>query len=741
MRGFNFNSLWLSKLIFAIIMTVFYFHSSKAHAEDAKLIEWADQTEIADILPIVQWLYVRSKPTRQNKKEGLEYTRDEITQGVLADYAALISFVYSRDREIPKVGGRNMVQVVDLTAYEQHYHKLPDNITIFGSPSLYSNSHSQGACNIECQKMLFENRVKSLTIVNKKRIPHNPSFINKSPFSSTPLNDSNSHVIDYATRFFKAPCKPQKQGRLSQSWRNTHSGNANRSFANPVLDLCIDSEETRVPDHGFYFNTASPLWPEALTPKSNKSIFPELTNIETSLFYASHWAITTPSRTDGQLLFEEACVKVVPPLPENAIKLLDAEVRGILVKNNIPFFQKTITKDGRNFCYRAHPAEASIHVTNHFFPRNKMRLDFYHVMSTDKIIEKLQNYKFTSENNHNEQQARRHRVEYINTLIFLSEVHPDFYEKIFPQILPRIFDGSPEGLRGGRSLVRLFHKAKPPIGSLADYAQDIEQLFEERLMELGCDNWNCPENKKVERGIFEFNNMIVGLGLEGFPLLTKMEMAGMKNTDKLSICIGALTTSTQSKYYKAYQSLNGIGVATISLKDIPLPEDKPETFIPGRFYDDVKEAKNGNYITRTDNFLFHTNQKQIYFFDGIHPEIEQYLEKQNLMKFVKSIHRTNYDYAKALLMTEHAIEVSGFLEDRLEVLQSETKNGINDDKMQFKVNRKRNVTSRGMPIEKLATITGQRQKEINTITTILSDYHNNFRRCEYRNFRLLDPFR
>jgi len=743
MRGINIYSLWLNKLILAIIITAFYCHSAKAHEVDSKVIDWETQLEMAEILPIVQSLYVRSKPVNQNKKDGPEYTHDEITQGVVSDYAALISFAYSRDREFPRafVGGGKMVQVANLAAYEEHYHKLPDNITIFGSPALYSNSHSQGACNIECQKMLFENRVKSLTIVNNKRVPHNPN-LNKDPFFFTPLNDSNSDVVEYATRYFKAPCKPSKQGWPSQSWRNTRRGKT-KSFVNPVLDLCIDSEETRVPDHGFYFNTASPIWPEALTPKDNKRVFPELTNIDTSLFYTSHWSMKTPSQPEPQLLFEEACVKVVPPLPKSAIELLDEEVRRISIKNKVQISQKKITIDWRNFCYRTAWAEASTHITNHFFPRspdNNMRLDFHHVMSTDEIIGNLLSYKFPSAIDTNEQQVRSRRGEYINTLIFLSQSFPDYYKKIFPKILSRIFDASPEGLRDSGSLIRLFHEAKPPIGSLSDYTEDVEQLFEERLKELGCDNWQCPKNKKTEGGLFELNNMIVGLGRAGLPLVVKMEEAGMKNIDKISTCIGALTPMTQARFYGGYKSYGDIGAATILLKNIPLPETKPATEIPGRFYNDVEEAKAGKHISLLNNLGYSTNREQVYFFDGIHPEIEQYLKEHNLIKSVKSIKGANYDYAKALLMTEHAIEVSDFLEDRLEFLQSETTNGNNDDKMQFKVKSEGTVIVQGMPIEKLATIAGQRQKEINTIKTILSDYHDNRTRCEYRKFKSFDPF-
>ena len=43
------------------------------------------------------------------------------------------------------------------------------------------------------------------------------------------------------------------------------------------------------------------------------------------------------------------------------------------------------------------------------------------------------------------------------------------------------------------------------------------------------------------------------------------------------------------------------------------------------------------------------------------------------------------------------------------------------------------VIVHGMSIEKLATIAGQCQKEINTIKAILSNYHDNRTRYEYRN--------
>ena len=76
MRGINIYSPWLNKLILAIIITAFYCHSAKAHEVDSKVIDWETQLEMAEILPIVQSLYVRSKPVNQNKKDGPEYTHD-----------------------------------------------------------------------------------------------------------------------------------------------------------------------------------------------------------------------------------------------------------------------------------------------------------------------------------------------------------------------------------------------------------------------------------------------------------------------------------------------------------------------------------------------------------------------------------------------------------------------------------------------------------------------------------------
>jgi len=147
----------LIRAIVIFFMLVLCRQSCLAQEAGTDTIDWAAQSEITDLLPTIQRLYINSKPSDLKNSNGLTYTEDEITLEVLSDYAWLIDFVRTRPRPFGRPGfkkGRESVAVINLETYEEHYHRIPKNINLF---------HPSFGCGFECLKMLFETRVESVT--------------------------------------------------------------------------------------------------------------------------------------------------------------------------------------------------------------------------------------------------------------------------------------------------------------------------------------------------------------------------------------------------------------------------------------------------------------------------------------------------------------------------------------------------------------------------------------------------
>ncbi len=674
--------------------------SQPSFADEKDTIEWAEQPEILELLPLIQQLYAHSKSSAPQTSKVLTNTEDDINIDVVSDYARLIAYVRTRPRTFSRPSfqkGREAVTLINLETYEEHYHKIPDNITMF-RPNVY--------CTLECRKMLFENRVSSVTI-------------------GAPNQGS-------AIRFFKSECAPDDTQKFQ--WGKHDHIRSNPLKVNPVLDLCIGQETAEMPETGFYFGPASPLWPAAHSDR--QVMFSDLKNINARAAKINHWSGRHPYSQEMALIFERACFVVSPALPKSALNILADATNTILDENKRWGKGYTISGTDDGFCY--YPdwgAEIGKDSETNFFPKVNglnMSLNLRRAMSSERLVEKLNNYKFDASGEEDVTQINFRRTNYIDTLIYLSSEHPDYYDEIFPHILPRIFDTSSEGLGQADDLVRLFFAAKPPIGSLSDYAEQVEALYGARLKKLNCVDWVCPNTKKAEGGLNEFNFIIIGLGHSAFPLLTRMEEAGVKNAKAIANCIGGLTSSKKAKYYKTYQDEVMIGAGVMSLDDIMLPNNRPENFTAGRFFDDVTEAKSGKSFTMTNNIGYSTNRQQVYFYDGIHRDIQAFLKTNNLMKNIQFIRRQNYDYAKALLTTEYGIEVASYLENRLAELKSQDVKLNDDVDIKFDVGYYDKTFIHGMNMNELATKRGQRQREIAIITAILEGYRRNTGTCGYQ---------
>ena len=700
-----------------IVSTILMAWSQPSFADEkaADSIDWSSQSEIREILPLMQQHYRLSKASEPENLSELNAAGDEINIGVISDYAWLIAFAKTRPRPFPRPPfnkGKEFVTLVNFDAYEEHYHKIPDNITLF---------HSSYRCEQECIKMLFENRVKSITVANPEK--------------------------QRAVRYFKTDCEK------SFKWEKNRSRQPRPITTNSVLGLCYDKEAVDVPPTGFYFGHLSPLWPEAYKSSVGsknynrrigiKQIFPERPHIKVDIVSANHWSALHPYSKKVDVIFERACFKVTPALPEKALAILVDTTTKVMKENKQGGAVYSISGTDEGFCYYPEwGSNIGQDKTINFFPNGGdtgLKLDIRRAMDPEEIVEKLKTYKLNPIENEATQMKNNRRSNFINTLKYLSSEYPDYYyDKIFPGILPRIFDSSSEGLGQAGTLVNLFHKAKPPVGSLSGYSEEVEALFEARLKDLGCLDWVCPETKEVEGGQYEFYNMIVGLGRSAFPIVTRMEKAGMKNTNHIAACIGGLTPGKKAEYYEAYKDRVSVGVGRLFLKDINLPKEKPKSFNAGRFFDDVAKVRTGRLLLTSSNLGYSINSQQVYFHNGIHPDVEAYLEQHDLMKNVQSIKRRNYDYAEALLSTEHGVEVVNVLENRLKLLKSEKAKGSAGDKLSFNGKPFTHGTLagktivHGMNLNELATRGGQRTREIDILTEIIKNNKVNVDSCKYR---------
>jgi len=551
----------------------------------------------------------------------------------------------------------------------------------------------ENKCSLECQRMLLENWVKSVTIVTSK-----------------PINtgDNNAKLNLHGTRYFTAPCNQLPDAAKPQSGQKTYSDAEGQRFENSAAGLCIAEKSAIVGDRGFYFGSSSALWPkEFIAEPGSKAIFPTLKHLNVQMGANNHWSTKTPRLKDPLMTFERVCMDISPPLPKDALDILTKATVKAMWRHKIPRQNYIISGTGAGICYYADWADKiGIGPENNFFPtqsNKNWKSQLRHISSPDTIVEELKDYKFDLDGNGNEGQIGARRKEYMR----------------------RFFDRSPEGLRDITLLGEIFSKAQPPIGSLSGYAKDVEQLFESHLEVLGCKNWQCPKTKSSLRGQSLLYNIVVALGTDAFPILTRMEKAGMIYTDEIATCIGGTTPTKKAKYYKAYQNRRKVGAGVIALKDITLPRIKPEDQTPGRFFEAVKNAKSGRSIVASNNLGFSTTGKQVIFYNGLHPDIAIFLKDNNIMKFVNSIEVHDYDYAKSLLGTEHAHEVSYFLEDRLEFLQSDIAKRADNDGLQVYVKSKTRTIVHGMPLEKLVTKKGQRLREIEVLKNILENYYRN----------------
>jgi len=619
--------------------------------------EEARINELNILLPEIKELYLEANPNRK------KYKGKEITIGVLSNYTELMEYAYlpGRSELYTAKSGNRLGDVIILNppheVYKTNQLSGPKDFVIF-NPKISYSKHTYKTCDLECENLIFENRVKSITIVNETR-----------------------RTTKKAIRYSIAQCSEQD----SEIDRNQK-----RKFKQPEFitdfdaEYCLVEENVDVPKYGYFADRSSPLWPKELVSRNKRlDVFKGLKNIKTSISNVDHWSYTSPAAPNPTLRYEKLCLKVSPELPDKAVKLLTdnlaknrkthvysqsgtkGRISIVTLKNGdinvaegqtVFYARRKITHENGNLCF-----EPAFSWTNRTIRGpSYSRLGLGNASTAKEIIEKLNDYKFDepivardqSGETENGNQIETRRDIYLRELGFLAK-RPDYYEDIFPAIAPRFFDKTQNGLGAddGSILAEHFFKSSPPLGSLSSYAEETEKLFEKRLKTLGCTGWDCPPEIADKFVLTAHYNILAALGSAGLPLLEKIENLEGQPTKEIELCLGELTPKTTQKYLELLRNS---------------------------------------------------------------PDQKVTVNKKN--QWMRPKH-----HIRALLMTEHRVEVFAHLEKRLSYLQNEAL-AEKDDETVFTTRRVNFIN--GIPTDFFSTSVGKRYVEIKSIEALLHQYQS-----------------
>ena len=496
------------------------------------------------------------------------FQAEDISEGVISDYIALIDFLIARNELRAKslapatpVFTDNGTTYPRVIFFYQGVYEIDKDRREFFLKECQNKENERRTrcinsildrpvsapqghkCKIECAKILLENHAKSVL-----KVEISPDSLEVIPSSIREFRKTED-----CSRALKNPVAPASRHELA------------------ALGLCI---EVKTPENGLELlekeglhvygandHLISPFAPEEfwvnttdrrpfghyMTENQRRStvyVMKDLKHVTAQRTDSRHKAIGIRSGKrpiEYSMLYDHTCIKIKPRLPEQVVNKLVMARAGENSLNPSSWEGDKFYVDDGDICQGQDPYYDKN--TNDLFSDKKSAvIDLASLFSPQEIENKLKATLQTAKAKGDIADEWRA----LNTTLYrLEKHHPKYDTEIARRIIPIFIEAVRHDLRTSNH--GYYHKtlARMPHKSLEPYLDDLIWIIEDNLAKLGCEGLRCPQNLRSLK-LHDLARILNGAGPKAEDYLEQIEQANKDMIAKFGPGIATQIGGTQN---------------------------------------------------------------------------------------------------------------------------------------------------------------------------------------------------